>query len=330
MTYLISARASGSKTLRVGAACLALLSAALLAAVPAKAQQSPPASANGSEASGAPPSDLTLGNFFTAGWGEPYIHRDRQSGTPDMALLRVQTNFLERELRLDYVHTSENKVPTPRFGTLNSADALIAYGLDRRWQVEVVTNYQWNDASARGGQGASGSNGAGVLRFQLVDTELTSISAQLRVDAPNRSLPNNTQTSIQYALAGFNDLYPLLGLYKTGIYYSFVYQELVGHHNLGQPQNVVIYDVSIAKSWTDKRIPLYGQFTTFLEANATTELDGFGVGNLHEGHTIATLTPGVRFWFLPPNNSLMVGVDLPVTNSKPFGYVGRATYILNF
>lgn len=305
-------------------AWLVLLPIALLAAVPAMAQT------GYQEGGTAPPSDLTLGNFFTAGWGEPYIHRERQSGTPDMALLKVQTNFLERELRIDYAHTSHNLVPTPRFGTIDFADALIAYGLDRRWQVEVVSNYQWNTASANGAQNASGSSGAGVLRFQLVDTELSSYSAQIRVDAPNRSLPNNTQTSIQYVLAAFNDLYPLLGLYRTGLYYSFVYQELLGHHNLGQPQNAVIYDVTIAKTWTDKYRPLFGQLTTFLEANATTELDGSGVGNLHGGHTIGTLTPGMRFWFLPPNNSVMLGADLPVVHTYPFGYVLRATYILNF
>jgi hypothetical protein len=274
-------------------------------------------------------SDLTLSNFFTAGWGEPYVHREREDGTPDMALLKVQTNFLERELRIDYAHTSNNQIPTPRFAMLDSTDALIAYGLDRRWQVEVVTNYQWNTARAVGGQGASGSNGAGVVRFQLVDTELSSYSAQVRVDAPNRSLPNNTQTSIQYALAGFNDLNALLRLYRTGLYYSFVYQELVGHHNLGQPQNDVIYDVTVAKTWTDMRTPIFGNLTTFLEANATTYLDGFGANNLHEGHTIGTLTPGTRFWLFPAN-SLMVGCDIPVTNSNPFGYVFRATYILNF
>jgi hypothetical protein len=301
-----------------------------LASGSALAQQSPPKTgADGySGATEVALSDLTLFNFFTAGWGEPYAHRERASGTPDMALLRVQTNFLERELRVDYVHTSENKVPTPRFSPLNSADALIAYGLDRRWMVEVVTNYAFNDASNHG-QGASGANGAAVVRFALIDTELTSLSAQLRVDSPNRSLPNNTQTSIQYALAGFNDLYPLLGLYRTGLYYSFVYQELVGHHNLGQTQNDVIYDVSLAKTWTDMRTPVFGQFTTFLEANFTTYLSGFGVGNFHEGHTIGTLTPGVRFWFIP-KNSLTLGVDFPVTNSKPFGEVYRATYILNF
>ena len=281
-----------------------------------------------SSASDAPPSDLTLFNFFTAGWGEPYVHRERESDTPDMALLRVQTNFLERELRIDYAHTTENKIPTARFSPLNSADALIAYGIDRRWQVSVITNYQFNDAS-NGGQGASGANGAVSVRFQLIDTELTSLAAQVRVDAPNRSLPNNTQTSIQYALAGFNDLYPLAGLYRTGLYYSFAYQQLVGHHNLGQPQNDVIYDLTVAKTWNDMRTPIFGQFTTFLEANFTTYLDGFGVGNLQNGETIGTLTPGTRFWLFP-RNSLMFGVDLPVTNPKPFGEVYRATYILNF
>src|ERR1700690_2341650 len=45
-------------------------------------------------------SDLTLLNFFTEGWGEAWAHRHRE--TPDMSLLRVTTNFLEREYRLDY------------------------------------------------------------------------------------------------------------------------------------------------------------------------------------------------------------------------------------
>ncbi|HYM02150.1 MAG TPA: hypothetical protein VET85_04325, partial [Stellaceae bacterium] len=258
--YSIARRARTAGTIALGLLVAGTLSARIATA------------AEGEGGSG-PLSDLSLSNFFTAGWGEAYVHRERASDTPDMALLRVQTNFLERELRVDYAHTSENKVPTARFGTLESADALIAYGLDRRWQVEVVTNYQFNTATIPGAQGASGSNGAGILRFQLVDTELSSYSFQLRVDAPNRALPNNTQTSVQYALAGFNDLYPLLGLYRTGLYYSLVYQELIGHHNLGQPQNDVIYDVTLAKTWTTMRTPVFGNFTTFLEANFTTWLD---------------------------------------------------------
>src|SRR5262249_54489676 len=49
-----------------------------------------------------PLSDLTLANFFTEGWNEESSKRRRASGTPDLALLRVQTNFMEREFRFNY------------------------------------------------------------------------------------------------------------------------------------------------------------------------------------------------------------------------------------
>ncbi len=272
----------------------------------------------------APQSDLTLSNFFTAGWGEAYVHPERASGTPDMALLRVTTNFLEREFRLDYVHT--NGLRRSRFSDTDAADALMAYAIDRRWMVEVVTNYQWNTPIT--GPGVSGANGAILGRLQLVDTALTSLSAQVRVTSPNRSL-GATQTSTQYVLAGFNDLFPLLGLYRTGLYYSLTYEALLGNHARGAIQNDVIYDVSLAKTWTTMATPVFGNFTTFVELNATTDLDGFGAGNKLAGHTIFTVTPGTRFWLIP-RNSLMFGVDLPANHPNPFGYVFRGTYILNF
>jgi len=42
-------------------------------------------------------SDLTLGNFFSTGWKEPWARRARE--TPDMSLLRVQANFLVQLFR---------------------------------------------------------------------------------------------------------------------------------------------------------------------------------------------------------------------------------------
>ena len=86
----------------------------------------------------------------------------------------------------------------------------------------------------------------------------------------------------------------------------------------------IAYDVSLAKTWTPSHMLLLGNFTTFLEAFSTTDLDG-----ATEGHTVMTLTPGVRFWFYP-ENSLTLGVDIPVTHPKPFANMFRATYILNF
>jgi hypothetical protein len=264
-------------------------------------------------------SDLTLGNFFSEGWTQPWAKRERASGTPDMALLKVTTNFLERELRLDYTHTAD--VKKSRFQSQDMINGLIAYGLDRRIMVEVISNYQWN--TPRTGAGVSGAGGGGLVRFALVDTELNSIAYQVRVAEPNRSI-GQTQTSLQNALAGFTDMYPLLGLYRVGLYYSVVYESLIGTRAKGTRASDIAYDVSLAKTWTPPSTPILGNFTTFLEAFATTDLDG-----ATEGHTPVTLTPGVRFWFYP-ENSFTFGVDIPVTHPKPFANVFRATYILNF
>ena len=48
------------------------------------------------------PQDLTLANFFSAGWDDEWAKQERATGTPNMALLRVQTNFMEREFRANY------------------------------------------------------------------------------------------------------------------------------------------------------------------------------------------------------------------------------------
>ncbi len=264
-------------------------------------------------------SDLTLGNFFSEGWSQPWAKRERADGTPDMALLKVTTNFLERELRLDYARTSE--VQNSKYKTFDNLNGLIAYGLNRRLMLEVISNYQWNTAVK--GAGVSGAGGGGLLRFQLIDTELSSLAMQLRVNEPNQSI-GTTQTSRQIGLAGFNDLNALAGLYRTGLYYSVVYESLVGKHANGARTNDIAYDISLARTLTAPREPIFGNFTAFIEGLATTDLDGSKASR-----TVATVTPGVRFWFLP-ENSLTLGGDIPVTGPHPFGGVFRATYILNF
>jgi hypothetical protein len=266
-------------------------------------------------------SDLTLANFFSEGWTQPWAKRERADGTPDMALLKVTTNFLERELRLDYARTSEVQTST-KYKTFDNLNGLIAYGLDRRVMLEVISNYQWN-TSIKPGQGVSGAGGGGLLRFQLIDTELTSLAMQFRVNEPNQSI-GTTQTSRQIALAGFNDLNALVGLYRTGLYYSVAYESLVGKHANGARTSDIAYDISLAKTLTKPTEPVFGNLTAFIEALATTDLDGS-----RASRTVATVTPGMRFWFYP-ENSLTLGGDIPVTGPHPFGGVFRATYILNF
>ncbi len=294
------------------ARCLVmLLVAQLVVLAPAAAQE--PFTDPGDQ-----PSNLTLLNFFSEGWDQAWTHRHGR--TPDMALLRVGTNFLERELRLDFVHTGLQH--NSRFAATELANGLIAYGVNRRLMLAIVSNYQWNvPASA---SPVHGAGGGAVVRFQLIDTPDKSYAFQVRVSPPNSGI-GQTQTSLSYALAGWQDLAALVpALDRVGLYYSIQYENLRGPDRAELRQNDLNYAVAVAKTWTDGRTPVLGDLTTFVEAVGTTDLDGVSASD-----TVFSVTPGVRFWFMP-GNSLTFGVDVPLSRSPPFSVAYRATYILNF
>ena len=273
----------------------------------------------------AQPSNLTLSNFFTAGWGEQWVHRETQGGAPDMALLHVTTNFLEREFRFDsYFQQNRGSDSTK---SILFTDALIAYGLDRRFMLEVVSNYEWKDA-VPGGTSSNGASGALVGRVQLVDVPGSSYALNFKVTSPNEGLVpsgkgNNKQTTVFPALAGWQDL-TCFGLSRVGLYYSIGEETYVGPANPGQKHNDLMYDVSVAKTWTEPNTPCFGNFTTFVEFYNTTNLDGSDSGN-----NAANVTPGFRVT-LWPKNVLMGGVDLPLSSPHDFCAAYRLTYIRNF
>jgi hypothetical protein len=263
-------------------------------------------------------SDLTFANFFTEGWNQNWVKRRRY--TPDMALLRVTTNFLEREFRFDYVLT--NVANSATLDTTDMINGLIAYGLNRRLMLEVISNYQWNNLNS--GDVKSGAGGGFLSRFQLVDTDTASYSFQARVSPANKGI-GQTQTSLQFALAAWHDIHavaPALG--RFGLYYSFQYENLLGSHAAGVMENDISYDVSFAETWTQPTTPVFGNFTTFVEFFGQTFLDG-----ANSGKTNVTITPGFRFWFVP-ENSLTFGVDLPISSKPAIHSAIRATYIMNF
>ena len=262
--------------------------------------------------------DLTLLNFFSQGWGEKWVHRHHFS--PDMSLLRVTTNFLEREFRVDYVFTAVNN--NAKVEDTQMLQGLIAYGLDRRIMLEVITQYQWN-VSPTGAPPVNGPGGAALVRFQLVDTETASYAFQYRIAGPNRSI-GQTTTDMQYALAGWQDIGALVhALGRFGLYYSFLYENQLGAHKATATLNSFTYVISIAETWTPASMVLLGDFTTFVEFAGVTALDGSAAG------TTISITPGIRFWFLP-KNSLTFGIDFPVTNNPAYSIVYRLNYILNF
>ena len=123
-----------------------------------------------------------------------------------------------------------------------------------------------------------------------------------------------------------------LNLEKVGLYYSFSFDSLAGPSAPGAKQNDVNYDISIAKTLLPQDTPFLGGFTVFLEAFAQTDLDGS-----NSGHTVVTLTPGVRFNLgksdqvqFGKDNWLLLGADIPVSGPRPNDVVWRFTYIKNF
>lgn len=263
------------------------------------------------------PSNLTLSNFFIEGWDQAWTKRVTPGGAPDMSLLHVQTNFLEREFRFDYYHQQNTGGNNTR--NIDFVNGLIAYGVNRRLMIEVVSNYEW--MNSRVGASKSGTGGALVARVQLVDVPGSSYAFNFRVSAPDEGI-DQKQTTFSFAIAGWHDL-ASIGLNRVGLYYHIQEETYAGPAKAGSKHNDLTYAVSLAKTWNGPNV-LFGNFTTFVEAYGTTNLDG-----TKSGHTDINATPGIRL-NLGHGHALMAGLDLPVSNPHAFTETYRVTYIYNF
>jgi len=294
----------------------------LFICVPVFAEEPPAPVTQAQSSAPAQPSDLTLSNFFTEGWNQEWTHRQTPGGAPDMALLHVTTNFLEREFRFDY-YSQRNKSSNSTHD-VEFVDALVAYGINRRFMLEVVGNYEWDNAQT---VGSSSSGAAGLVgRLQLVDVPGSSLAFNLKVTSPFEGLTDKgtaKATTIFPALAGWNDL-TCYGLKKVGLYYSIGPETYAGPVQPGEKHNDLVYAVALAKTWTTRDVPFYGNFTTFVEWYATTNLDGD-----HTDSTTVNMTPGIRL-HLTHNNVMIAGIDLPIASPHAFNETFRLTYIYDF
>jgi hypothetical protein len=270
---------------------------------------------------------LTLDNFLDAGWNDDWAKQERATGTPNLALLRVQTSFMEREFRANYY--TENNVASTSVKNMTDFDALIAWSFNRRLMLEITGAYQWNDP--RTGLGENGGTPGLVGRVQLVDTESSSYSLNLKASAPNQGM-GVFQSTCSYGIGGFEDLAYWFGLDRTGFYYSFLFDNFEGPGAAGAKRNDCGYDITLAKTITDPDFPLLGTLTFFVENYAISDMDGS-----HSGRTLVTITPGVRFNLgksdsnnIGKDNWIMLGTDIPVSDYKPWDALYRFTYIKNF
>lgn len=263
------------------------------------------------------PTDLTLASFFTAGWDESFTRRKREDGAPDLSLLRVQTNFLVRGSRTDYYY--QHPLDSSRDHDVQYLNELVEWSFNRRAMLAVFGTYQSIDE--RYAENRDGSTWGALARFQLVDTLHASYALNFKVTAPNDGLDEKL-TVLSFALAGWHDLAPL-GLGRTGLYWHVQEETFLGPHAPGARLNDLTYDVSLATTWT-RPDAMLGNLTTFLETYAKTDLDG-----PRSGRSMVTLTPGFRF-NVAHRHIFMFGVDLPVSEPRPFQQTFRASYLCSF
>ncbi|MGB8166792.1 MAG: hypothetical protein WCF18_04830 [Chthoniobacteraceae bacterium] len=260
---------------------------------------------------------MSLANFFSEGWSQPWEKRSHPNGAPDLTLLRVQTNQLLRSLRTDYF--TERPLESSGERRVQFVNQLLEYPLNRRLMLAVFGSYQWIDL--RDGADECGGSWGGFARFQLVDTERASYVLNLRAAAPNDGL-GDKKTTLSFSLAGWHDLTPL-GLDRMGLYWHVQEETFLGPRAPGAKGNDLTYAVSLAKTWTSPEAAL-GNLSTFVEAYAKTDLDG-----RKAGRSVVTVTPGLRCTFAH-RHILMAGLDLPVSSPRPYEQLLRITYIFPF
>jgi hypothetical protein len=272
------------------------------------------------------PSDLSLCDFFTAGWDEPFEERPREGRAPRFNLFKSRQGFLERIGFLGYSYTNGLD------GGQNEHELSggVEWAFNRRFQVGVESFYTWQRPSSADSRRGDGLRWEFSTRFQLIDTADRAYNFQIHVVTPDSTL-DAPQTELAFTLAGFEDLTKTLGLRRVGVYYDVEYVSLIGPRGLTpsaggddsspdgagrRPGSLFRYDVSVAKTFVDPTVPLIGDFTAFVETFAETQLDGSRSGN-----TLVSFTPGVRFnptgreekaWWV------QAGVEFPVSGPRPF------------
>lgn len=277
----------------------------------------PSIAAAAAQAPAAELSELSLGNFFTAGWDEPWAKRPHPGGAPDLTLLRVQSNLLLYSLRTDFFY--ERTANSSKDRSVQFINQLFEYSLNRRLMLAAIGNYQWIDG--RREPDRDGAGFGGLARLQLFDLKDASYALNFRVAAPNDGI-GERQTLSSFSLAGWHDLTPV-GLNRMGLYWHVQAETWAGPHVSGTRQNDLTYDLTLAKTWTRPDAAL-GNVSTFLEAYAKSDIDGRS-----RGHFVATLTPGFRF-NVHHHHVFMVGVDLPASAPRPYDQILRSTYIYSF
>lgn len=271
------------------------------------------------------PSDLTLWNFFSAGWDQNFKERSHEGRAPRLHLFKTRQGFLEREFRFNYSFARNADA-----GAIDEHEfeGEIEYALNRRFLMEFEPRMVWERSNLDGTTEHELEATWVAARLALVDTYWSAYAFDFRIVAPANQEAHD-RTRLGFFLAGFEDL-TRFGFRRVGLYFSSQLFTFVGPLEDSDTRSEVNFGISIAKTFTDPDTPLFGDFTLFLEAFDETALDGDDAGR-----SAVTLTPGFRFKFYEQEKTeqtfwIMSGVEFPISGPNPFDYEVHVAFIWEF
>ncbi|MBV8452609.1 MAG: hypothetical protein JOZ29_10095 [Deltaproteobacteria bacterium] len=246
---------------------------------------------------------LSLWNFGE-GWLEPWI-------PPPNGELHLQrggwvntaSGFFSRELDPAFTFDAGTSGTRDRY----EGAASLFVPLNRRLQIGLFVPFV-DSLQSTGTLPSATSFGDVVITPQVMleETETLSLSALLAIRTPTGEAKTiNDKTILTPSLAVWQDL-PAGWQWRGGLGMDFATHSGEGFNE--------IFDLNLAAGNTLTRhgAAPFGDLTPYLSANLNQFLGGSGTK-----FTFFSLTPGIRF-FLGWHTYFITGVDVPVTNPKPF------------
>jgi hypothetical protein len=245
---------------------------------------------------------LSLLNF-SEGWLEPWV-------SPPSGELHLQrggwvntdSGFFSREIDPAFTFNA---------GTSGSRDeyvgaATVFIPLSRRFLLGLAVPFV---DSLQGHSMLRSATSFGDLiitpQVMLDETETRSVSALLAIRTPTgEKKTGNGNTTLTPSLAFWQDL-PAHWQVRGGVGMDFATHKGEG------PDEIFDLNLAAGNTLTSHEAVPFGDLTPFLSMNLNQDL---GSGN---DFTNLSLTPGIRF-FLGWHTYFITGVDVPVTNPKPF------------
>jgi hypothetical protein len=247
------------------------------------------------------PTDLTLDNFFCAGWNERFEERPTEERAVRVPLFRTKLGFLEREVRAMYRFANRADHGA---ADEHELEVEVDLPLSRRFMLEFSPEQTWRDG--KGTRDWDGARWTSLAVLQLVDTVHTAANVQFNVSTPMKNGSEEDATRLGLSCAAFRDLGD-----RVGFQAHFGHDFLVGGEAGDGARFEMNYAVALTKTLTEET-PWLGNLTPSLELAGVTALEGGTTGR-----TNLSLVPGVQ-WELREHWWVTMALEVPLTGPRPF------------